>query len=244
MRVVLVGVLAASAGLAACTTTQQNAAADFRPPAGDYKLIVMRPDVQVSVLTAGGQLEPREDWTNEARANVLAALQAQQVKRGGHATIAATDQDAGANSAMVAQLDRLHEVVGRSIQLHKYTPDQGLPTKKGVFDWTLGQLAVDYGQQSGYDYALFLYARDSFSSAGRMALQAMGALTCAVGVCLMPGGGYQIAFASLVDLKTGNVVWYNYLVSSVGDIREPEGAQGLVDDLLDDMKPGKAANKG
>lgn len=230
--------------LTACTTTKQHAAADFRPPEGTYRLIVMRPDVTVSLLTAGGQLEPREDWTNEARDNVIAALKQQQARRGGNAVIAVTAKDANADPAVVTQLDRLHEAVGRSIRLHKYTPGFELPTKKNSFDWTLGQLAIDYGRASGYDYALFLYAEDSFSSGGRVALQAVSMLGCVVGVCYIPHGGQQIAFASLVDLRTGNVVWYNFLYSEKGDIREPEGASELIDRLLDEMKPAKPQKKG
>jgi hypothetical protein len=60
-----------------------------------------------------------------------------------------------------------------------------------------------------------------------------------VGVCIAPVGGQQIAFASLVDLKTGKVVWFNMLSSTVGDIRSPEGAEKMVATLLDKMKPGK-----
>jgi hypothetical protein len=201
----------------------------------------MRPDVTVSVLTAGGMLEPREDWTEQARANVLAALASQQAKRGGSAKIAVTIQDAGGDPKLVAELDRLHQAVGRSIQIHKYTPGMELPTKKNVFDWTLGEAAVNFGRSTGYDYALFLYASDSFSSGGRIALQAVSVLGCVVGVCIIPAGGKQIAFVSLVDLKDGRVVWYNYLYSEDGDIRELEGAAELVDRLLDDMRPAKPA---
>ena len=235
-----VGVLA----LSACTMTQQTAVPDFKPPAGNYRLIVMQPDITVSLLTAGGQLESREDWTNQARQNVLAALHAQQAKRGGSATIATTLADAGGDAATVKQLDLLHEAVGRSIRIHKYTPGQELPTKKGIFDWTLGELAVNYGRTAGYDYALFLFAQDSFSSGGRVALQAVSMLGCVVGVCVIPQGGTQVAFVSLVDLKTGLVVWYNFLYSEVGDIRTPDGARAMVDRLLDQMKPGKPATKG
>jgi len=141
------------------------------------------------------------------------------------------------------QLDRLHETVGRSIQLHKYTPGLSLPTKKSVFDWTLGQLAINYGQASGHDYALFLYAEASFSSGGRVALQAVSFLGCVVGVCYMPPGGQQIAFVSLVDLKSGRVVWYNHLMSTIGDIRTAEGARKLVENLLGHMKAGEAVTK-
>jgi hypothetical protein len=85
--------------------------------------------------------------------------------------------------------------------MHKFSRQAALPTKDGVFDWTLGEIAVQYGRESGYDYALFLYARDSFASNGRVALQAVGYLGCMVGVCAVAPGGSQTAFASLVDLK-------------------------------------------
>jgi len=229
--------------LSACTSVQQNAAADFEPPKGDYKVIVMRPDISVGLLTAGGSVEPREDWTTQARTNVLAALEKQQAARGGRAFIAKSANDAGADATLVADLNTLHQAVGQTIKLHKYMPGMALPTKAGVFDWTLGEKAVEYGRASGNDYALFLYATDSFSSGGRVALQTVSFLGCMVGVCVMPAGGQQAAFASLVDLHTGQVVWFNYLSSSVGDIREPQGATDMVSKLLDTMKAAKPATK-
>ena len=234
----MLGALAASAlALAGCTSTKQFSDIGFRPPEGSYKLMVMRPDVSVGLLTAGGQVEPRQEWTDAARANLLKSLEAQQTGRGGSLKVAATREETGADPAMVADLDRLHQAVGNSIRLHKYA-GQMLPTKKDRFDWTLGEQAVAFGQATGYDYALFLHAEDSFASTGRVALQAVGFLGCMVGVCLMPGGGQQAAFVSLVDLKTGKVVWFNALASSVGDIRTQEGADKMVAGLLDKMKPG------
>jgi hypothetical protein len=149
--------------------------------------------------------------------------------------VASTREEAGATPETVLELERLHEAVGLSIKLHKYIPYAALPTKKDKFDWTLGETAVRYGQASGYDYALFLFARDSFSSGGRAAIQALGFLGCAVGFCVIPGGGIQQGFASLVDLKSGNVVWFNYLVSEVGDIRTANGADDMVNRLLASM---------
>jgi hypothetical protein len=229
--------------LAGCAMTPgQQTIAGYAPPTGSYKLVVMRPDIAVSLLTAGGQREQREDWTNAAREHVLASLKAQQERQGGATHIALRTSEAGSAESAIVDLIKLHEVVGQSILLHKFSPGLSLPTKrKGVFDWTLGELAVDYGRQSGYDYALFLYARDSFSSGGRIALQAVGALGCVVGavgvpgLCVLPPGGSQQAFASLVDLKTGQVVWFNFQQSSSGDIRTREGADALVSKLLASM---------
>src|SRR6187551_4092745 len=124
-------VIAVGALSSACTSVQQNAAAGFEPPKGDYKVIVMRPDISVGLLTAGGSVEPREDWTNQARTNVLTALEQQQAARGGKALIAKSAGEAGADTTLVAELNTLHEAVGRSIQLHKYMPGMALPTKAG-----------------------------------------------------------------------------------------------------------------
>lgn len=214
-----------------CVGTTQKTSLGYKPPTGNYKVIVMRPDIAASVLTAGGQLEQREDWTNQAREHVVDALRSQQAIHSGQATVTLTNGDDPA----LLELNRLHEVVGQSILLHKYNPMAMLPTKKTTFDWTLGKLATDFGTSAGYDYALFVFARDSFSSGGRVALQAMSMLGCIVGVCVMPQGGSQQAFASLVDLKTGNVIWFNFLASAVGDIRTEVGAADLVNRLLEPM---------
>ena len=67
--------------------TRQYADVQFTPPQGDYKLLVLRPDVTVGSLTTGGMVEPRADWTEQARASIVAALRAQQAARGGKVTI-------------------------------------------------------------------------------------------------------------------------------------------------------------
>lgn len=229
----------AAALLAGCTHTRQVADLGFRPPEGRYRLIVMRPDVSVGLLTAGGAVEQREDWTTAARANILRAIERQQGGRGGAVTVAATRDIAGSTPLAVADLDRLHDAVGTAIRLHKYG-GPALPTKRGRFDWTLGDDAVRFGRATGYDYALFLHAEDSFASSGRVAVQALGVLGCAVGFCVIAHGGHQAAFASLVDLRTGRIVWFNTLASGVGDLREPAGADRMIASLLDRMKPGRA----
>ena len=237
MRFKFFASVVAAIGLSACTSTKQFADIGFRPPEGSYKLIVMRPDISIGLLTAGGSVEHRDDWTDTARGNIMQALTTQQVGRGGVVKIVATREDIGIDVTTVADLDRLHEVVGQSIRVHKYIGLK-LPTKTDKFDWTLGEPAVAFGQASGYDYALFLHAEDSFSSTGRVALQAVELMGCMVGVCYLSPGGQQAAFASLVDLHTGKVVWFNALASSVGDMRTPDGADKLVANLLAKMRPG------
>lgn len=235
--------------LSACVQTRQFADVDFAPPQGDYKLLVMRPDVSVGSVTTGGMVEPRADWTEQARVNLIAAMKAQQAGRGGNVVIMdRRDSLPGIAPETIAELERLHYAVGQSIALHRYS-GRYLPTKRGKgLDWTLGQDAIRLGQQTDMDYALFLYAEDSFASTGRVALQVLGVAGCVVGFCAPTlGGGGQFAYASLVDLRSGEVVWFNVLQArsqvagiNMGDIRKPEGAAQMVDRLLDRMKPGRA----
>jgi hypothetical protein len=242
----MVLVASSSLALGGCVQTRQVADVQFQPPQGDYSLVVMRPDVTVGSVSAGGLTEPRADWTEQARANLLQALKTQQSGRGGRTLVMETRASvAGVDPEQVADLERLHNAVGSSIALHKYLGAE-LPTKRRGLDWTLGKDAVEFGRRTGMDYALFLYAQDSFASTGRVALQVLGVAGCFIGFCAPVSGGGQSAYASLVDLKTGEVVWFNVLQTGsqlpglgFGDIRTREGAEQMVDRLLGRMKAGR-----
>jgi len=221
--------------LAGCATTKQQSGPDFKLPQGEYKLVVMRPDVAVSTLSIRGKIETRADWSSTAHDHFQQLLRDFARDRAGETRVVSVPEDAGLDEAALLDLERLHGAVGASILQFKFSSFVTLPTKRRAFDWTLGELATAYGAKSGYDYALFLYARDSFASTGRSALQVVSYAGCVFDsfACLFnPGGGQQVAFASLVDLRTGNVVWFNTLHSPVGDIRKPEGAEKMLKMLL------------
>ena len=244
--------LAVSVTASGCVQTRQFADVQFTPPQGDYRLLVMRPDVTVNSVTTGGMPEPRADWTEQARSNIVTALRTQQAERGGKVLVMERrDALPGIPADTVAELERLHSAVGNSIALHRYM-GANLPTKRGKgLDWTLGQDAVLLGQKTGYDYALFLHAEDNIVSGGRVALQVLGIAGCFVGFCAPNiGGGGQFAYASLVDLRSGEVVWFNVLQTGsqiagikFGDMRTPQGAEQMVERLLGRMKPGREARR-
>jgi hypothetical protein len=240
---------AASVALGGCVQTRQFADVQFTPPSGDYKLLVLRPDVTVGSLTTGGMVEPRADWTDQARRSIVEALRAQQAARGANMTIVEHRNEVpGVSAQELADVERLNFVVDQSIVIHKYLGDY-LPTKRGKgLDWTLGQQAVKLGQKTGYDYALFLHAEDQVASGGRIALGVLGLAGCFIGFCAPNvGGQQQLDYASLVDLKTGEVVWFNVVTAGsqipgvkFGDLRTPQGAAQMVERLLGRMKPGRA----
>ena len=244
--------LAAAVPMSACVQTRQYADVQFTPPQGDYKLLVLRPDVTVGSLTTGGMVEPRADWTEQARTNIIAALRAQQAGRGGKLEILERrNQLSGVSDQEVADVERLFYAVGQSIVLHKYLGAY-LPTKRGKgLEYTLGEDAVRLGQKTGYDYALFMHAEDEVASTGRIALGVLGLAGCFVGFCAPNvGGAAQLDYAGLVDLHTGEVVWFNVVRAGsevpgikFGDLRTPQGAEQMVERLLGRMRPGRAVRR-
>jgi hypothetical protein len=239
--------LVASAATSGCVQTRQYADVQFTPPQGDYRLLVMRPDVTVNSLTTGGVAQPRADWSEQARANIVQALRAEEGARGGKVLILAHRNELPNVSAdEVADVERLNYAVAQSIALHKYS-GAALPTKRGKgLEYTLGEDAVSLGRRTGYDYALFIHAEDNIASTGRTALQVLGVAGCFIGFCAPSGGSNQFAYASLVDLRTGEVVWFNVLQTgsqlpgvSFGDIRTPQGSAQMVERLLGRMKAGR-----
>jgi hypothetical protein len=240
--------LAAALALGGCVQTKQYADLEFTPPEGNYRLLVLRPDVTVGTLTTGGMVQPNAAWTDEARASIVAALRAQQAARGGNVTVIEHRNELpGVPVQELADVERLNLAVDESIVEHKYLGDY-LPTKRGRgLDWTLGAGAVKLGQQSGYDYALFLHAEDQVASKGRVALGLVGLAGCFIGFCAPNiGGAEQLDYASLVDLKTGQVVWFDVVDAAsqvpgikFGDLRTPQGAAQMVERLLGRMKPGQ-----
>lgn len=191
-------------------------------PVQSSRVLLMQPDVEISELTAAGLAEPNAAWTATARANVEQALDAFLAEKGARLI----PQGETVNDPQEIQLVKLHEAVGASILVHTYLEQAALPTKPD-FDWTLGDEAAVLRRNHGADYALFLNFRDSFSSGGRVAFMVAAAV---FGVSVP--GGQQTGFASLVDLRTGDVVWFHTMLSSTGDLREPEGARTAVETLL------------
>jgi hypothetical protein len=184
-------------------------------------------DVELFELSAGGVPDPRADWTDAAKTNLTASFNAEQETLGLRLK---TYDDSGFSPELLDrlyQVQKLHGVVGQAIGLHQYTPQFELPSKKGRFDWTLGPSVVALREATGADYALFIHLRDSYVSVGRVAVIVLAALFGAV----VPGG-QQVGFASLVDLQTGEIVWFNSMVRGWGDLRTPEAARGTAQELL------------
>lgn len=230
-RTRLAPVFAALAMFAAagCAQTSVLRASDLKQLPAPVRVLVMPPDVELSELTAGGLLEPKADWTQQAKAHVIGALR-EELQARGTPVVYQPPTNSPEEEAAYTQFVKLHDAVGGAILVHKYIYVHRLPTKEGKFDWSLGRGVGRLREQAGADYALFVFLRDSYSSPGRVVLIVGAAL---LGV-VFPGG-QQHGFASLVDLRTGNIIWFNRLLDPGGDLRTPEPARKAIKTLLTDL---------
>ncbi|HTO49098.1 MAG TPA: hypothetical protein VML91_15780, partial [Burkholderiales bacterium] len=209
--------------LAGCATEVQRQTQELRRESGRIPTIVVMPlDVELSQLTAGGMQEPHAEWTETAHKHMRAALEG--AAKSYKVRLVEFQPEHGTPEDRETSLDlvRLHRAVGSAVLLHQYL-GLTLPSKEGKFDWGLGPSVAAISRSHEADYALFLFVRDSYATAGRVAVIVVAAL---LGVG-MPGGT-QIGFASVVDLKTGDIVWFNRLLRPQGDLRTPEAAAETV----------------
>ena len=209
-------------GAAASAQAQsRNLAPGFTSLPKEAKVVVAPLDVELFELSAGGVLVPKADWTSAANKHMGEAL-----KRKAGALGLASDFLSEALADEHAELLHLYGAVARAISMHHIGPLK-LPTKEDKLDWTFGDSLRPLQQASGARYGLFTWVRDSYASAERKVMM-VGLALLGVGV----GGGAQVGYASLVDLESGQVLWFNQLISVTGDLRDEKSAVASVDGLL------------
>jgi hypothetical protein len=213
-----------------CVTTSFRTSPNLTPREETQKILLMPMDVQLSTLTAGGVLKPEAEWTAKGKECVEEAIKVQMalmdIRLLCNEDIEKFKISAEEEEKRI-QLIKLHEAVGHSILLHQYNPQLKLPGKNDQFNWSLGPKAEFLKEKYGADYALFVYLRDSYASGGRVAFFIVAA---AFGVAIPLG--QQVGFASLIDLRTGEVVWFNRLARGSGDLRTQEAAANSIKHLL------------
>lgn len=195
------------------------------------RVVLMPVDVELYELTAAGLKEPKADWTESARNHVVRAVQDYLAERNLTLRHYKTPRDQRSADRDV-QLGKLHATVGGTILTHHYDEMNRLPTKGGRMDWTLGSAAREMGKQQNAEYALYLFLRDSYATAGRKAAAVASSIISIIGTPRV-SAGERVGFASLVDLRNGSVVWFNVLYSDTGDMREFDPAAEVIDVLMD-----------
>lgn len=222
LRTIQLAALAAAAFLVSGCVTAKTV--EFKWQNDDRRMVLMPTDIQLMNMTGGGVEVPNAEWTAKAEGLFLTSLRDKLSEINSQVIESDTGLDQPQEQV---KLIKLHETVGATIQNHLPGTAFALPTMPENAVWTLGSSTHALKARYGADYALFVHVRDSYTSGDRAAAIFVGAL---FGVHMQ--GGTQRGFASLVDLRTGDVVWYNRLLRAKGDMRNAKGARETADALL------------
>lgn len=201
-------------------------------------VVVLPPRVEVFQLTAGGIKEKMDEWSAEAKKNVMTAIEGELTGRPG-LLIKPLSEDSLPREVEsdLEETQALFDAVNASIIFHTYGPPEQLFSDKiKGFDYSLGQ-EVEGLRILEADALLLVRGVDHISTEGRKALQTGAVLLGAlVGVVVVPRGGVAAVSIALVDAHSGSILWYNFKGSAGGhDLRDPTSAASLVKGLLKDF---------
>ena len=188
------------------------------------EILLMPIDIEICELTLAGLCEPNAIWTENSRQNIIYGFKDLLKKRNANLVKFNKDLD----NDLLNQLLKLHTQVGHEIINNEYGQYK-MPTKE-KFSWSIGKKANLLNRNYTSDYALFLYFRDQYSSDERVIYSI---LTAILFPGVIPIGGRQMAFASLVDLNNGDIIWFNGYYRSFGDVRDRESAKKTLNKLFE-----------
>ena len=204
-------------------------------PTAFKKVIIMPPQIDVVEIGAGGMAEKIDDWSEQGRANVIAAIEAELKSKAGLEVRAAPLETLPDNlRTALADTQSLFDVVNGSVLLHLYGPPPHRFEEKLLdFNYSLGsetsKLLLDDA-----DSFLFVKGTDQISTAGRRAMQTTAMLAAAaVGIILIPQMGVTFMSVALVDARKGDIIWFNFDRSEgIYDLRNRDGAASFVKRIL------------
>jgi hypothetical protein len=226
-RVVVLAAIGGLLVLSGCVATSSNVQQIDRLETvrENPRIVLMPPDIRYYLLTAGGVPEPHAEWTAAAKENFAIATREYADSIGTDLKIL----DESNLSPFEIRYEELHSAVGMTVMSSYFGPNK-LPTKNNAFDWSLGPEIRSIGEDHDADYALFVYYRDRQASGGRVAFAILAAVAGGVA-----DTGSEQGFASLVDLRTGDIVWFNIVTAGSGELRKKEGAAAAVAKLFKDI---------
>lgn len=189
---------------------------------------VVRPQVTVLQLTAGGQVQVVEEWSAAGRNNLLAAAVGKLMKRRSKLVVLEPDAEA---SMELDELLPLYEAVSDSIGRRVHAGMPAFDRRPPRFDYAVGPLGALLDGQ-GADALLVMTGYDEISTFGRKALIAVGKVT---GLLFgdPPREGATFMTMALLD-RDGAVLWYGELQDRGGfDLRRPGSAADAVLTVLE-----------
>lgn len=189
-----------------------------------HKVLLLPVDVIIKEVTAGGVAEEVPDWSKRGSTNVREALSkyfnAEKKKK---IRLLEMPKLSDRDNDNVKQHLALYRRVAGAVVDTSYG-QMPWPHKIQKFDYTLGHGLSALAERTGADSAIIVVGEDEVSTTGRK-----------IAAFFLDSVSYGHSFlsAAIVNLKTGDVLWFNYAFQYKStDMREPDDALKLVEMLF------------
>lgn len=216
--------------LAACSQTRPHRFVDERPSEAD-RVLLMPPDIVVLQVGAAGLPLPREQWTARVRDAFADTAQRLMAERDTELVrYRADDQAIEPYPEEEIPAIRLQRAVMQTTLKHHYGRGEPLPAE-AKRQWTLGSTVEPLRETYDADLALFLIYRQANADTSRTV---MTLVQLALFGAIQPTS-QSVAFASLVDLRTGRLVWTNLLQAQGFDVNAPSAVDDRARELFTEI---------
>ena len=179
-----------------CATSNIYQSTTALSPPLDASVLILPADVEISLRNAGGNLEPRADWSMAASEGLYNALEEFFFDKGvmpiSYSADTISDEDIDIIRQANINLDAIELAQVRGVM-------------PGAREYALTSELVNNLIEYNADYAAFITLRASQASGGRIAV---GILAAIGGISIeMDSASYRVA---LFDLRDGQVAWANF----------------------------------
>jgi hypothetical protein len=196
----------------------------------------MPPDVKIHSLTAGGVPELIDEWSQDSKTIIIDLIKEELgVLPLLRLSFIEEDSLSTSDKLFIKEEKGLFSAVANGVVMHTYLPESKFKHKLESFDYTLGPEVSQILDIHQCDALLFCSGSNYIWTTGRVILSIFSTLAgAATGVYVIPMPGPEWIMVSLVDVKTGDVVWFNY-IPMPGDLRNKEVDRKLIKKLFSDF---------
>ncbi len=209
MKTKLILIIFSLAATGCATNRVYNSTTTLSPPLNS-SVILLPADIEISSINAGGNIEPRADWSESAASGLKAALEEFLFEKGvmpiPYGSEVLSDED----------VDLIRQA---NINLDAIELAQTRGSMPGIREYALTEELTDNLGSYEADYALFVMLRSSHATGGRVAVAVLASIG---GVALDTGSAsYRVG---LFDLRDGQVAWANFDPVALGGLANPSEA--------------------
>lgn len=183
-------------------------------------------------IDAAGSSELEPDWTRVSKANLDTALYAALETREDFVPLPFPELSEKEVEVVEEHIALYETAAVSAIQMIDFA---GIKDKKKNFNYTIGPGLAFLAEKTGADAVIFLVGEQQKSTGGRVAMMVLAA---AAGAATSTGG--SLIIAGIVDLRTGDIRWINYMAPITGgDARDAEQTPPLIDKLVNPYPSGR-----